>query len=327
MAEKSRWEEIKEIWRNADYRVFYKVLGWTTVILILLLIGREFYAHVPTEPNQGEIWGYGINVFTSILSTVFTVTVLDILNRKRTEDELKRQLVIDAASISNEFAKNAVHQLWRRKWLRTGDDLGLLNGRDLTSASLQDAVLMDADMQEADLTTANLQHANLIRANLRSAILNHAILIGAWLNNADLRQAALVDAHLQKSFLIEADLRWANLFTAKLQEANLTVAKLQGARMEFAILEKAVLTLADLQRTRLDHANLRGANLTDANLQDAKLVGTKFDEATTLPDGNLWKQNTDMRRFTDPTYLGPHGEKFWRSSELASPAYSEEHER
>ena len=110
MAEQTRDEEIKAIWANEKYRLFYKLLGAAVLIGIGAWIGRLIYA----TPEADQAWGYGVNLFTSIISTAATVLILDELAERRAdrkaEQALKRQLVDDAASISNEIAKNAVHQ-------------------------------------------------------------------------------------------------------------------------------------------------------------------------------------------------------------------------
>ena len=76
---------------------------------------------------------YQINLFTDVISIAVTVLILDELNRRRSERDaenaLKRQLVDDAASTSNEIAKNAVHQLRRKGWLE-GEN-GLLKGKQI----------------------------------------------------------------------------------------------------------------------------------------------------------------------------------------------------
>lgn len=308
MAEES-WEELersKSIWKN--HALFFRLLRGLVLIALLGLIGVAIY----TSDTARE--SFSVNVFTAVMSAVATALIFDELNRKRSQDEYKRQLVDDAASTSNEKAKDAVHQLRRKGWL-VGED-GLLKGTDLFASNLQGAVLYRANLQDVDLRGAKLQNAVLTSANLRRATLGSAVLIGSSLIEADLRQASLVHADLSKASLINTDMRWANLETASLQEANLTMANLQGVRMEHANLEKATLSLANMQRTHLDHAILRGANLTDANLQDADLVWAKFDVDTILPDGNSWTHDTDMSRFTNPEHPN-----FWRSKELASPAY------
>ena len=109
MAEMTREEEIKAI--RKEYPLVFPMIGALMVVIALLIAGMALYA-------SHDAWGYGINVFTSVVSTVATVLILDRLAERRAdrkaEEALKRQLVDDAASISNEIAKNGVYQLKRK---------------------------------------------------------------------------------------------------------------------------------------------------------------------------------------------------------------------
>lgn len=280
MAEqKAGWDETKAIWAKPDNRLFYKLLGAAVLVGIGVLVGRAIYA----APEADQAWGYGVNLFTGVISTAATVLILDQLAERRAdrkaEEALKEQLKLDAASTSNPVAVNAVHQLWRRNWLR-GEN-GLLQGADMTSARLQGATLMGANLRGANFTTTNLQGANIGRANLQAAIL--------W-----------------NSYLPEAFLGGANLEGAYLNGANLAKTDLSTA-----ILKDADFVKANLQETNLFDANLQGANLFEANLQGAllgiDLLPARFDESTILPDGQRWSSDLDMRRYTDPDYPG-----FWQ---------------
>ena len=226
---RTRDEEIKLIWANEKYRFFYRMLFYTMLIGIGLWLGRLIYA----APDANQAWGYGVNLFTGILSTAATVLILDQLaerrvNRKAVE-ELKRQLVDDAASISNEVAKNAVHQIERKKWLH-GEN-GLLKGENLYEANLQRAKLTGANLQQVKLSNANLEGAYLSGANLQLA----------WLTGANLQNADLFNAQLQLADLHDTNLRNADLRHANLKGANLYGANLQGARLNYATLEDAIL--------------------------------------------------------------------------------------
>ena len=246
-------------------------------VIFFLIVGMAIY------PDGEHAWGYGINLFTSIVSTIATVGIIEAFSRQREKREAvereeanrrrdernavlarQQQLIDDAASNVNDVANNAVYQIRRRGWL-IGED-GLLKGADLVRANLQGAVLDEANLQGARLHQAKLQGADLYRANLQ---------------RADLRQAHL-----------------------------------QGADLMHAKLQKAVLRWAQLHGTDLSGAQLQGADLREADLEGADLEGEYFDEETKLPDGTLWTEDTDMWRFTDPEYPN-----FWRSDNLLSPAY------
>src|SRR5262249_726 len=144
--EKTRDEEIRGIWKQ--YGAFYRLVGAIALIALGVVIGRLVYA----APEAEQAWGYGVNLFTSVLSAALTVLILDDLNRRRAkqeaENDLKRQLVDDAASVSNEIAKNAVHQLFRKGWL-TGEN-GLLKNAPLFRANLEGAILYNANLENAN---------------------------------------------------------------------------------------------------------------------------------------------------------------------------------
>lgn len=191
MNEPTRDEELQQI--RKDYPLAYPITLALLVVIILLIAGMALYA-------DHDAWGYGINVFTSVVSTVATVLILDRLAERRAdrkaEEALKQQLVDDAASNSNEIAKNAVYQLYRKRWLRFEE--GLLKGANLQFANLQGADFQFANLQRTDLSYANLQKAdftqadlrgaNLVMANLRGATLLHTNLAGANLTMANLRE-------------------------------------------------------------------------------------------------------------------------------------------
>ncbi len=292
MAEQTptRDEEIKAI--RKEYPVAFPIIMALLAVIILLIAGMALYA-------SHDAWGYGINVFTSVVSTVATVLILDRLAERRAdrkaEEALKRQLVDDSASVSNEIAKNGVHQLNRKEWLV--GEAGLLRGADLNGANLQGAYLVEANLRNSKLIAAKLQDANLLMVKLHDANL-----LGANLQNARLESASLQRANLEDAILIDANLKQANLKDAKLRKADLS---------------EADLAFSNLENANLSNANLCGADLSDANLQGAIIVTelwgrTEFDDSTILPDSNNWSPETDMKKFTDPSRLDFYPSFSWK---------------
>ena len=114
-------------------------------------------------------------------------------------------------------------------------------------------------------------------------------------------QGWLFDGSLQRKYFrgvcLEegVDLRCANLANADWRDANLVKVRLHKANLQYVNFRKA-----NLQDAILWKAELHGADLWKADLQGANLLHTKFDENTVLPDGTMWKPETDMKRFTDP---------------------------
>src|SRR4051794_9185190 len=97
-------DDMDEDWRNReikpdkDYAWLMRVTRGAVLIGIGILIGMILFADSTSRQ------AYVINVFTGILGLGATALIFDELGRKRNEDELKRQLVIDAASTSNPIA-------------------------------------------------------------------------------------------------------------------------------------------------------------------------------------------------------------------------------
>lgn len=128
--------------------------------------------------------------------------LLLILNRLLRNHERKR-VISQVASLSNEFALDAVRRCRDEGWLTSGTMAGRhftkakLAGADLSSARLARADLSFADLQGADLTHADLNGARLKGANLRGADLRWSDLRGTDLDWSDLRGAQLDGATLE----------------------------------------------------------------------------------------------------------------------------------
>lgn len=197
-----------------------------------------------------------------------------------------------------------------------------LFGTNLQEASLTRANLTKADLTKANLQNADLTWANLQEANLQEAKLTEAKLTRAFLQKANLLWADLLNADLEKAFLIRANLEEVYLLGADLSGASLEEAYLKNADLAWADLTKADLTRADLQNANLFGTNLTEANLTEANLTEANLTKANLTEAnlegaiitdissirregyfheTTMPDGTIFSESTDLKKFTEPT--------------------------
>ncbi|MBN1287053.1 MAG: pentapeptide repeat-containing protein [Anaerolineae bacterium] len=125
-------------------------------------------------------------------------------------------------------------------------------------------------------------------------------------------------AVLRGETLIRANLQGADLAHVDLRETVLIWANLRGAILTGCDLRGAVLFRADLQSAVLTGCDLRQAYLLKTNLEGVRLEGVIWGSGTTLPDGGLWAESVDLRRFTDPRH--PH---FWRDDDPTSPAHQE----
>ncbi len=292
----------RQIWK--DYKDVYTLARRALPFIIGVVIGGFIFA-------SDE--GYLTNLYTEIMSIIATVGILDFFYQRRDTQNLKKRLVREAGSRSNETAKSAIDWLRAEGWL-TGEE-GLLYKAILRDGNLQQSDLSDANLQETNLEHTNLEKANLERANLQNADLSRAILQQVDLAFANLRQTRLAFANLNDANLLGANLHEAFLFRADLQSTTLDTANLQGAILFGANFQQADLPEANLQGADLEHANLQQAYLAGVNLQNAYLKETKLEGAiwarqiasgemliATLPDGTKWTPDTDMTRFTDPNH-------------------------
>jgi hemoglobin-like flavoprotein len=211
--------------------------------------------------------------------------LLIIINRVIHANE-RRRIISQVASLSNEFALDAVRRCRDEGWLRSGAmkfknyDNARLSSADLSSAQLHRASFRFSDMSTADLTHADLSGADLTGTNFS-----------------------------------DADLRWANLSNACLRWTDLRGAQLDGANLEGA--ESAYASVdRDLAETRnLDKA-IVGGFLTD---RQRKLIETSFrkfcergDSASSRFYENLFR-NAPAVRPMFPEDVSKQARKFMQS--------------
>jgi uncharacterized protein YjbI with pentapeptide repeats len=270
-----------------------------------LLVGLLFFN------DSSERASYIINVYTTLLGTVFTIGVIDRLNGRRARQQLKAQLIRELGASDNGIAARAGRELRAHGWLYDG--------------SLAHAELDEANLEGAKLENANLRYVSLFRANLKAAKLSKANLRETELSQANLRNADLWQASLRGALATGITLSAANLSDANVQDAELSYAGLQDAVLLGANLKGAILSNADLQGAVLG-ADDPGAQpyyvdfaliyRGEVEVKHERPPDAHFDDSTVLPDGTLWSPDTDMKRFTDPAHPD-----FWRSADPQSPAY------
>lgn len=238
--QKTRWQEITEIWR--EYTIQYRFL----ILVVLVIFGFWLFGSNILALTDMRL-SYTTNVFTEALSIAVTVLIIEFFNRareKRDQNELQKRLDeqeltrLKALLGSNEnvVTKIAIAELRAKGWLRDG----------------------------------TLKWVRLGRANLEGADLKEAQLVGAKLEYALLKGAELYSANLAGTDLFGANLSEADFFETELAEADLSGANLA----------KADLTRANLERTNLSDSNLIGAYLLEINLEEAVLFGTILPDGT-----------------------------------------------
>ena len=279
-----RWKENREAWTFNSIQTFGIVL-----MLLAGVVAVVGYLNQHTVVSISNILSdFYANVSSELISIVITVLVLDAMNARRQDRQELTRLKALLGSNESVVTKIAVAELSAKGWLKDGK----LSEAVLWNANLSGANLQSANLEGARLFEANLDGADLFKANLDSADLRHVNLEGATLQSANLEGAILASANLERINLRLANLEEVELWCANLEGAILKFANLRGANLKFANLRGGILGDANLEGACLGGANLEGAILQSANLEGA------FLEGVILPDGMMWANDVDMKRFT-----------------------------
>lgn len=282
-----RIKETQAIWKQ--YQGLYVVAGILIGLLLFPLL----------ELVITDLRALLIGLVPQAIGVGFMIFFLDKIYTRHNTEQLKKRLIHEASSQSQETATSAVDWMHQEDWL-TGDD-GLLKGIDLSGAKLEKAFLISANLTATGFYGADLKHAKLVGANLNRAELSHANLDGAWLVGATLEKALLIETHLEDALLNRASLQQAMLSGAHLKEANLDNAQLNNAKLHNADLKGANLINVDLRGANLSKADLRGADLHNATLDDTIIWSSQFGRQPNiaiLPDGTMWETGMTLEHFT-----------------------------
>ena len=189
--------------RLADFRK-QVIEGWTVqrIAAVLIVVGLVVfifgavtqYCACAGWPNLGGTLNHMIgdfyaNVSVDCLSIAFAILVIDRLNERRAEQELKAQLIREMGSPDNGIALRAVEDLRARGWLRDGT----LHSAWMPRANLAGAILSDADLQGANLGIANLVDAVISRGKLQGTYLRDAKCHRTRLHRANLENATITN--------------------------------------------------------------------------------------------------------------------------------------
>lgn len=154
--------------------------------------------------------------------------LLIVINRVIHKNE-RRRVISQVASLSNEFALDAVRRCRDEGWLNDGS---------LRSRNFDNARLASADLSSAELRGASLRFSDL--------------------SGVDLTHADLADVDLTGTNLAGADLRWANLANARLSWSDLRGAQLEGANLLDAKTEFAAVDEEAREKQEFEHAVVGG---------------------------------------------------------------------
>lgn len=152
---KSRLTRIKEFFDN--HRSLYLVVGFFYGIL-----GWHFVDYWLQSPEQ--LTEFFQNLVPEFVGIVFTVLIIDTLDRQRENRLIKEQLLRQLHSYYNPVALQSIEEMRIMGYLSDGSCRGL----DLRGADWRGANLYQADLQDADLRNAKLEKADLVEATLRN---------------------------------------------------------------------------------------------------------------------------------------------------------------
>lgn len=321
-------QSIGDWWNSEEMRQSRPAI----ILIIAFFVLVFFYKHGLDVISKSDD-DYTLNVHTEVfgfgLALLFTVYVIDNLNRRR-DDQRRKQELIDrllreARSPEAVIARHALHEIRDRHMLK--GEKCILRGKRLSHVQWENASLEFSDLCGSSLGKANLKgatflfallngahfsYAKLQKADLTAAKINHADLVFANLEGANMSFTEIIDSMLMESLLDDA-----NLYRANLKGSSLASSRMAGANLCEANLSNTKLMNVQLDNADLSNASLSGANLENASLTGAILDGTQFDSNTILPDKKKWNPRTDLARFTDTAHMC-----YWRSDHELSPAYS-----
>jgi Pentapeptide repeats (9 copies)/Pentapeptide repeats (8 copies) len=223
------WKQIVEGWTVQRIAAVLIVVG--LVVFVVGVVNK--HCACAGWANLGEtlndvISDFYANVSVDCLSIAFAILVVDRLNGRRAEQELKAQLIREMGSTDNRIALRAVKELRVRGWLEDG--------------TLRGSNFHGANLRGADFSNTNLRGTRFDHANRHKSHFNEAKIRGASFKSANLRESDFENADLREANLEWAKLQGAGLFRADLQNANCTYANLRGAFLSDANLKGAAFS-------------------------------------------------------------------------------------
>lgn len=218
----TKYREYRGKYRRRVDRLLNNWINFVRLAVIVLLgylaeraivaIHRD-WVWVTVDSEIGRCWATVLKSIGPELSgIVIGLVIIDWINEKRQERQLREQLVLQMGSRHNDVTDSAVRVLAARGWLYDGSirhavlyeaNLGganltgaNLSKTDLFGANLVEANLLDAKLSKAHLGAANLEGANLTACELNGAILKGANLAGTELGGAKFNGASMFEAYL-----------------------------------------------------------------------------------------------------------------------------------
>ncbi len=185
------------------------------ILLFLVSVGIAILGFIQSNENlsfYAFIKEFYANISAELASIAVTVLLIDYLNERRENRNLRGLLKREMGSEDNGIALRAVVELRAHGWLLDGS----VKGAYLRRANLYRADLYKAGMEDCYLHGANLKHAFLGEADLSGADLTQADLTGATFDSANLEGADLTGARLESTRFIRT-----NLLNARVSDTQL----------------------------------------------------------------------------------------------------------
>ncbi len=190
--------------------------------LILISVGFALFAYGLSLDPPSSMPELIVDHFGDWSPTFIVDGVLLLIINRVIHINERRRVISQVASLSNDFALDAVRRCRDEGWLKSG----VMRNKGFESACLANADLSGSNLAGARITFADLSRADLTHADLRGADLR-----GTTLNGADLRWADLSSACLQ----------WSDL-----RSALLDGARLDGVTADFAFIDKSQSAIPEL---------------------------------------------------------------------------------
>jgi hypothetical protein len=114
---------------------------------------------------SGNLQSFLYDLAPEGVGIIFTVLVLDQLDKLREERQTRERLMREAHSRDKNFASQAIEELRALGWLAEG----CLRDKELRGSNWDGANLYQADLRGADLRRANFEGADFYEANLTDA--------------------------------------------------------------------------------------------------------------------------------------------------------------
>lgn len=132
-------------------------LAMIAISIVILLLGFTHLHSQSSDKLTNLVQDLYANGGAELLSIAITVLIIDTLNKKRSEDERKRELILQMGSPSNDFAIEAVRLLDHHNWVKDGS----LRKQFFTYANLENVILLAADFSHSTIIESTFKNAEL----------------------------------------------------------------------------------------------------------------------------------------------------------------------